>query len=62
MEAHERIKDTLARFGVSKAALAERAGVHQNTLRKVERDDWNAGLQIVKKVAAAADAIRAERT
>ncbi len=62
MDLHERIKDTLARFGVSKAELARRATVHENTLRGVDREDWNAGLVIVKKVAKAADEIRAERS
>lgn len=37
----ERIRAALRQKGVTATALANKAGLHRNTLYGIERDDWN---------------------
>lgn len=41
MKDRERILALLDRPGVTRRLIAESAGVHRNTLRRVEEENWN---------------------
>lgn len=55
------VRDAILRSVIPKAELARRAGVHPNTLAKVESPDWSPRWKTLEALCKAADAIRAER-
>lgn len=57
----DEVRDAIARKGISKAEIARRALVHENTLAKVESEDWQPRWPTLQKLCQAVDAIRAER-
>lgn len=57
----ETIRDAVARQGITKKELAERAGVHPNTLANIELPNWSPRWNTLERLCRAADEIRAER-
>jgi transcriptional regulator with XRE-family HTH domain len=49
-ETIERIRLVIRDKAITKSALAERAGLHPNTLQGVERDDWNPTASTLKAI------------
>lgn len=50
-----RIMDLLGRPHMTKAMLAERAGVHRNTLNGVENGAWNPRVKTLEKIMGAVE-------
>ena len=50
-----RIRALLGRPHMTKALLADRAGVHRNTLNGVESDDWNPQAKTLQSIMAAVE-------
>ena len=48
----ERIRQALAESGLSRSGLARAAGLHANTLRDLDRDDWNPTAETLSKLEA----------
>lgn len=57
----EKICDAIARRGMKKSDIADRAGLHRNRLNGCDKADWNPRWQTLKALADAVDALIAER-
>lgn len=55
------VRDAIARQAITKTELAQRAGVHANTLAKIDSDEWSPRWKTLVALCLAVDAIRAER-
>ncbi len=55
------IRDAVSRVGIQKKDLAERAGLHPNTLNGLERDEWNPQWVTLSKLCTAVADIKRER-
>jgi len=51
-----RVRAFLAESGTSRAALARAAGLHPNSLRAIDRPDWNPTAETLRRLEAALDA------
>ncbi|MET0374141.1 MAG: helix-turn-helix transcriptional regulator, partial [Rhizorhabdus sp.] len=45
-----RIRDAVAERGISRSGLARAAGLHPNSLRSLDEDDWNPTADTLKKL------------
>ena len=44
----ERIRDAVAHRSISRSGLARAAGLHPNSLRSIDDDDWNPTAETLK--------------
>ena len=51
----DRISALLAKPGMNMVLLAERAGVHRNTIAGHDKPDWNPTVETYNKIATALD-------
>lgn len=54
-QARSRILSLLDRPGMNKVLLADRAGVHRNTLNGIEQANWNPTASTLEAILAAVD-------
>ncbi len=54
-KARTRIRSLLARPGMNKVLLADRAGVHRNTLNGIDQANWNPTTATLEAVMAAVE-------
>ena len=55
------VRDAIQRSAIPKKDLAERAGLHPNTLTGVERPSWSPRWDTLVKLCTAGDEIKRER-
>lgn len=53
--ARTRIRALLDRPGMNKVLLADRAGVHRNTLNDIENEDWNPTAKTLEAILKAVE-------
>jgi 3,4-dihydroxy 2-butanone 4-phosphate synthase/GTP cyclohydrolase II len=46
----ERVRTALKQKGVTARGVAQRAGLHRNTLCNIDREDWNPTADVLKKL------------
>jgi transcriptional regulator with XRE-family HTH domain len=53
----ERVRAALKQKGVTARGLAQKAGLHRNTLCNIDREDWNPTAHVLTKLEPHIDAI-----
>lgn len=53
----ERVRAALKLKGVTARGLAQKAGVHRNTLCNIDREDWNPTADVLKRLEPHIEAI-----